>query len=460
MKTNKKMIGIMLVAIAVSAGTLMSGCITLPQQDGVLHGFEVHEWGVFHQEYNCSVVYVANIPDFFGFPFGVQALKPVIYFHSEGGIDYVTVEVEISENLTTIPNATIVENKIRWTFAIENNSIVLQNSTNYEYLFYEGKIYCNQSVIAYVVDDGVNVTFYVKNIANYTLSDIFFIYGYPTGNPGFMYRGLTYVQIEKLESGEETSMTVSLKNNVSYNTSNILSSLIENGLTEKEATELIDYWGRMWFDPTNMGSYAQMIYTIPQDVYDELLPISISPKPEVMHRVGLFFVTDIPINPPTQEKVDSGLPGFNYDPELILPEVYVENQSIWTSTFNTSKWYTFPYPYIFIEKYSNHSKEVIEIMKMQVALLGEDPELFEKCIRSVQGTFQLSNSSEVPEDLVSVLCWARKETFTGWDEYREDNGKEVWALTYTTKANDIVGMITYYVDINILQVLPWTICTD
>jgi hypothetical protein len=107
---------------------------------------------------------------------------------------------------------------------------------------------------------------------------------------------ITYIHIDSLESGEQTSVTVPLNNDSSYDTSEILLSLINQGLTEKEAQDLIDYWKRIWFYPTNFGSYAQMIYTIPQEIYDELLPINIIPMPEIMNRVGLFFITDIPID--------------------------------------------------------------------------------------------------------------------------------------------------------------------
>jgi len=39
-----------------------------------------------------------------------------------------------------------------------------------------------------------------------------------------------------------------------------------------------------------------MIYFIPEEIYDELLPISMSITPSVMKRVGIFYITDIPIN--------------------------------------------------------------------------------------------------------------------------------------------------------------------
>jgi len=299
MKSNKKIMlfGLAIVAI-VLAGTLMSGCVTSDNQHVVLQGFEVHEWGVFCQEYNCNYAYVAGSPDFLGFPYGVFARKPVIYFHYDENISDLVVEVDFNGDvIVTIPDATNTSTGISWTVDIVNNQVVAPNGTVYDFLFYECQINAPQGVIARVLDDGVNVTFYVKNVADYIISDLFFIYGDPIVGSMFQ-TAITYVHVDSLEKGEDTSITVPKNNDSFYNTNEILSSLIDQGLTEKEAQDLIDYWEQIWFYPTNMESYAQMIYSIPQEVYDELLPISMTPMPEIMKRIGLFFITNISINQP------------------------------------------------------------------------------------------------------------------------------------------------------------------
>lgn len=303
----------------IMAGAIISGFNILTssqdgvaqwfEQDNVVNGFEVHEWGVFCQEYNSNIVNVVTNP----LEGPVFARKPVIYFHYDENISDVVVEVDFDGDiLVTIPNAIPTESGIGWTIDIVNNSVIAPNGTAYDYLFYECQINVSQGIIAYIVDDGVNVTFYLQNVADYQISDILFIYGYST-NESMWQRGLTYVYIDTLESGEETSMTVPLNDNVSYETSEIFDSLTENGLTDKEAIDLIDYWKQIWFYPTNEGTYAQLLYTIPGEIYDELLPISVTPQPEIINRVGLFFITDIPLNPSaeqqdlTEEHVYSGI---------------------------------------------------------------------------------------------------------------------------------------------------------
>jgi len=293
MKINKNMTIMTLVTIAtVLAGAIITGCIVSSSQRGMLPGFEVHEWGVFCQEYNSNIVNVVTNP----LEGPVFAKKPVIYFHYDENISDVVVEVNFNGDiLVTIPDATATDGGIGWTIDIVNNSVVAPNGKVYDYLFYECQINVSQGIIAYIVDDGINVTFYLKNVADYRISDIFFIYGYST-NVSMWQRGLTYVYIDTLESGEETSMTVPLNDNVSYETSEMFNSLIEKGLTDKEAMDLIEYWEQMWFYPTNLGSYAQIVYTMPEEKYDELLPIFINPQPESIERIGLFFITGIPIN--------------------------------------------------------------------------------------------------------------------------------------------------------------------
>jgi len=292
MKNDNKMIIIGLVFSAIFlASAFLSGCLDHSKFENS-SDFEVHEWGVFLQEYNCSVVQLLNLP-LPGFVY--YARKPVIYFHTVEDINYVTVEVEISENLTTIPNATIVGDKIQWTFAIENNSVLLQDGSNYDYLFYEGDIICSQAIIAYVnVSDG-NATFYIRNIADYNLTDVFFILGLPSQVNLFSI-SVNYIHIDNLESGEEKIMTIPLKFDSDYETNTIKESLIQMGLTEKEADELINYWAESWFYPSNVKTFAHIIYAIPQEIYDELLPISITPLPATIKRIGIFFITNITIN--------------------------------------------------------------------------------------------------------------------------------------------------------------------
>jgi len=239
-------------------------------------------------------------------------LKPVIYFHTQEKITNIFIEINSIRNATVIPNTTIDNTSILWNVTVESNSTIYVKETYnpylnetydpyrekyYPYLFYEGIITCSPNIIANVTTDGVNVTFYVKNMENYTITDIYFIFGnYFTGESiyGPSHYGKTYIQIDQLESEEEKTITVALKNDSYYNFSGFTSVLIEKGLTEIEAKELVDYWKDWWFYP-GYYTFSRLIYIIPQSVYDELLPLSISPAPNSTKRIGVFTIDEIPM---------------------------------------------------------------------------------------------------------------------------------------------------------------------
>ena len=154
--------------------------------------------------------------------------------------------------------------------------------------------------------------------------------------------------------------------------------------------------------------------------------------------------------------------------EIFLPEVYVKNQSIYACTPNISKWHYGPYFKTYIEKYSNHSKELIEIMKMQVVLLGEDSDLFEDCIdSSIKEIHRYINDTEV-----ILPCFAWKGKFAdsgnllGWMRWEERimhiyGDKEVWILMFIIDAPHYLNTIihTYYIDIDTLTLIAPSVPT-
>ena len=272
-----------LVLLTLLGSILLTGCINN-------QNFDVHEWGVFVKGYDCDIVSVLGRS-----PELIYVKKPVIYFHDLDNRTSVEVEISSIKNASTIPDAEIKNDRIIWNVNVENDTIFLSNGTEYPYLFYEGEINYPTKVMADITVIGDNVTFHVKNNENYTITDIYMVYGYPTDKMDFIYRGLTYVRIDELDGGEEVNITTHLKNDTSYETDELLTSLIEKGLTKKEAQELINYWKDWWFYPTNLGTYTRLIYTIPQSVYDQLLPMTVIPKPSSTVRVGIVTITDVPV---------------------------------------------------------------------------------------------------------------------------------------------------------------------
>ena len=262
---------------------LICGCVDFHQD------FEVHEWGVFVKGYDCDNTSALGKP-----PDIIYVEKPVIYFHNSGKMK-VFVSIANIDNVTTIPPADVVNNYTVWLASIDNGYVVLPNGSKCRYLFYEGTINWSTKVRADITVSGNDVTFHVKNGENYTISDVYVVYGYPVDEPDYLHRGLTYIRIDEMCSGEERNITVELRNETSFDLDELAKSLVKRGLTEEEVQEMIDHWKTWWFYPANIGIYTRLIYVIPQQVYDELIPLFISPAPSSITRVGVVTITDIPV---------------------------------------------------------------------------------------------------------------------------------------------------------------------
>ena len=249
--------------------------------------------GVFLKGNNCTDAIVASkSPETFG------VRKPVIYFHSLENSTDVRVEIQSITNATVIPNATVENDTIIWNVTVEDNTILLRNGTQYPYLFYEGETTCSSAIIANINQSEGMTKYYIKNIADYTISNVFFIYAkygnfITSGNDWF-----EFVHVGELNSGDEITVTNSSSENLVNLTEakNIIhEALISEGLTLSESNELITYRESYWFSQSNIGEYTRVLYLIPQLVYDQLLPISVTPQPEMIKRVGIFTITDLPI---------------------------------------------------------------------------------------------------------------------------------------------------------------------
>jgi hypothetical protein len=305
MKSNNTVavIGLFVVVIILTSA-FFSGCLTSDKQNNeIIPGFIVNEWGVYCQYYNSKYVSALGepLPQEPWDP-GVER-KPVIYFHNDEDLSNVHVEVHFNGTaLVTIPSAALFNGGLSWDVDIVNNTVIAPNGTVYPYLFYECSLSNPQGILAHILRHDNNVTFFIENIANYPISDVFFIYGCPAthSNATTKFYNRTYIYIDSLESGENTTVSVPLQDESLLNTSQLLVSLKHHGLTEQETQELLDFWTATWFTKndypfSNNGSFANIIYMIPEDIYDAMLPISITPQPMILNRVGLFFITGIPL---------------------------------------------------------------------------------------------------------------------------------------------------------------------
>jgi len=285
---------------------------------------EVHEWGIFVKDYNCTVTAASA-----GTPILIYVHKPVIYFHNFQNNTKSEVEVSSITNASTepysglllddhqqnnYPIADITTNKISWNFTLVND-LIKQNETLYPYLFYEGKITDNVNITATITDDNIlsfgkdlqvinntkNVTYHIKNNEEYTLSNAFLIYGkysYMGSNRYGVKNKRECINLGNIAPGEENTITDSTTGKIVNSTEMeniLLNAMINRGLTQNESQELIDYWYSWWFNPTNNGIFSRLVYMIPESEYNKLLPISITPQPNIIKRVGIYTITDLPI---------------------------------------------------------------------------------------------------------------------------------------------------------------------
>jgi len=279
------------LAMVVAVLLLMSfsGCV----KEKKVESFEIHEWGVFLKGYDCNTTSILTESP----PLPTTGVKkPVIYFHSLKNVTSVRVEVHSIRNATTIPNATIADNKIIWNVTVENDSIKVGNEeTCYDHLFYEGEIDFPTHVTILVTDNNSSISYYIKNNESYTISDAIFVYGKGRDWIECVYFGDLQPGEDKIvnDSDPDNILNVSEAKKVIYD------ALISRGLTDDEAKALLDYWGDWWFNflewgfysPSNL-TYTRLIYIIPQTVYDQLLPIAVTPEPSSIIRVGVVTVTN------------------------------------------------------------------------------------------------------------------------------------------------------------------------
>jgi hypothetical protein len=288
MKKNIIIVGMCLLIVTI----ICSGCT---EQSPLIktEAFEVHEWGMFLKEYTCNNSSVLTYSPTAQY----NVLKPVIYFHSLKNSTNITVTISSIKNATVIPNATLKNNQIIWNVLVKNDTITSGNGTTHPYLFYEGMINCSSAITSNISKQSNSTIYSLTNTANYTLGTVFYIYG----NFGdYMTSTDDYVECAyfgDLQPGEGRTVVNTSTENI-YNGTETLriihDSLLTKGLTEPEAQGMLAYWSPYWFSPTNfgnIGTFERVIYFIPQSVYDILLPLSVSPQPTNIVRVGMFTVT-------------------------------------------------------------------------------------------------------------------------------------------------------------------------
>jgi len=96
-------------------------------------------------------------------------------------------------------------------------------------------------------------------------------------------------RIAKLDVGEtvkEVAFTDSDASRFPSEAANtLLKQLVAAGLFEDEAKSLVDTWKNRMFETPGLSLY----YRLPQEVYDALMPLTLTPKADSVVRVGLIY---------------------------------------------------------------------------------------------------------------------------------------------------------------------------
>ncbi len=329
--SRRSIFSLLIVSLFLLIST--TGCMTHDCGEGTGEDVEArvplelmaaHEWGVFTQDYNDANFSLIGgpkpgmppMPQISNTHVDTDACKPVIYFHGKGiGRVYVSVDM-VAEDIITIPEARIKEDGISWNVEVAGEinpllrggrTIVMEEGVPYDYLFYEGVYQGLLEMRANLTrDEDDDLRFSINNSGPYLAEDVYFLYHPAKGEEK---EGWTTTwKIPFLSSGEKTThMKAMNQSNRNWDIRNrFKDNLLERGLTDEEAEDLLLYWlggvkdekgfqaKRTWFEPTENES-ASIIYFITRDRYDTLFPLEMRPMPEELARVGIIWITNIPV---------------------------------------------------------------------------------------------------------------------------------------------------------------------
>ncbi|HXU77486.1 MAG TPA: hypothetical protein VN794_13015, partial [Methylomirabilota bacterium] len=95
-----------------------------------------------------------------------------------------------------------------------------------------------------------------------------------------------FVEVDQLAAGEQRTVRVSLHDSalgqlVPKLSAAVAKSLVQEGLFEKEATAMVNTWKDSWFAEDGL----RVLYTLPRQWTDRVLPLTLDPAPRNLVRV-------------------------------------------------------------------------------------------------------------------------------------------------------------------------------
>lgn len=269
---------------------------------------ELHEWGVIVGCTTNDNAVVTSRPEEIDInPYPIAVKEPVIYIHSEGKT-IVDVEIEFTGTPTdTYPEAKVEEKKITWNDVVVDGcgekikgiqtegrvplesildilndvdaDCLTYNNTENNFLFYEGMMNFQSNIN--ITTKGNDV--WLKNNREKPIYEAKIIPG--TMGQNQETEEILIFDFGQVEPGEEKKGE--MKN---ITTTSILSSeLQEIGFTKKEGESFQKVWETDFFK-TKENKIYNMIFRLDQEEYDQLFPLTVTPKPEKTIRAMYVFL--------------------------------------------------------------------------------------------------------------------------------------------------------------------------
>lgn len=267
--------------------------------------YEAYEWGVMAGCYGKPEFFNTSRPEQMMF-----VKLPVIYIHSDEEFTFdLKVNFKYGKPTDTYPKTCMIDPLLEWKNVkviqgdIEENiyksrskefvpleSIIEPlnnvdapwlncNNTNAKFLFYEGEMnFDNKVIVDFNTDMGEVM---IKNNFEYTIYNVVV-----TSQKGdFIHPEYVMCRVESLAPGEAVGLKFSAQE---YDT--WLKDMMELGFTEKESKSFDLLWKSVFLSRTNTGGWANLIYRLPQEVVDEMIPLEFKPQPKKVTRVLYNYI--------------------------------------------------------------------------------------------------------------------------------------------------------------------------
>jgi hypothetical protein len=260
------------------------------------NGFRVHEWGVLVGCQSDQEFFLTSRPEF-----DAMVREPVIYIYMEEKEPFsCRINFANGNPLLTYPEAELGSSTVEWknVQVLEENAyksnilsdfkpleriidvlnnvdadLLLYNDTYSRFLFYEGNVvFQNNITVEY---DHVTSTASIQNTGSYTVYNVVLSarsgYQAPVPQP-------IHVSVDSLLPWETRELALSIGTPPSWNDE--FESL---GFTSMEAQSFSTLWSESFLYP-DYKTVINLIYRLPQDVYNYMIQVTFEPQPEAFIR--------------------------------------------------------------------------------------------------------------------------------------------------------------------------------